>query len=224
MVEKMDEMLTPEMISIVILCLTALTIFNSLLVLITITSLSRAKKRLLGIADKYSKLEEEQASVEQVKQTTSNNVVHLVDVDNKIQFIENRVQVLDNKIVENQNQLNGYESKFKEYDTLFGQAGQMMDKEAFDFKQTIQRIHALEGEFQNLKAFQHTFDQTRDRILDALDVTPVEMSPRKTPSPEQKVFKEEAVISTEPKKNDIEELYKSRMQYHYPQASSIESI
>ncbi|MEJ2704299.1 MAG: hypothetical protein P8Z79_17830 [Sedimentisphaerales bacterium] len=159
----MVEWFTPEMLVIVLIVLTALTVLNSLILLLTIASLSRAKKRLLAVVGKCVKLEAEQTFVQQARQSTSNNVAHLCDVDNKIQFIEHRMDAFDSRIAETQNQLVGFESKLREYDNLLGQAGQMMGKETAGFNQAVQRIRMLEEEFQGLRAFRHTFDETRSR-------------------------------------------------------------
>ena len=212
----MVERFTPEIIAIAIVCLTALTLFTSFAVFKTRSLLSKAQKRLFTVAQKCLELEEELASVQQVRQMTSNNVAHLVEVDDNIRSIERRMDEFDHKIAENQNQLTGYESKLKEYDTLLGQAGQMMGKEASGLKQAIQRIRTLEEEFQDLKAFQRTFEQIRNRILNALGATLAGTHLRNPPSPEQKVFREEAVSPSELAKTDLEDLYKSRLYFYSP--------
>jgi len=240
MVEKIVEMFTPEMIAIAILSLTALTVFTFLMVLITIVSLSRVKKDLLSVAERSAELEEKHAALQQVRQTMSNTVARLTEVDDKIESIERRSDEFDNKIAglaeaadkigsierhlngfdhkiaENRNQLTGHESKLKEHDTLLGQAGQMMGKEAAGFNQAVQRIRILEEEFQGLKVFQRTFEQTRNRILNVLGATPGEMPPRNALTTEQKDPKGETVIQSEGKLPDTEGFDKSRMRYRYP--------
>jgi len=240
MVEKIVEMFTPEMIAIAILSLTALTVFTFLMVLITIASLRRVKKHFLVIVEECVELKEKHAALQQVRQTMSNTVARLTEVDDKIESIERRSDEFDNKIAglaeaadkigsierhlngfdhkiaENRNQLTGHESKLKEHDTLLGQAGQMMGKEAAGFNQAVQRIHILEEEFQGLKVFQHTFEQTRNRILNVLGATPGEMPPRNALTTEQKDPKGETVIQSEGKLPDTEGFDKSRMRYRYP--------
>jgi hypothetical protein len=216
MVEKMVEAFTPEMIAIVIVCLTALTIFHSLLALITLTSLLRAKKRLLNMGKIIHEMDEQHEALRETDEVMSYKLTKLLTAVDKIGSIECQLDGFDQKIAENQRQLTGHVSKLNEHDHVLTQVNQMIGKDTGGLAHAIQEIRRCKEEVQNLRTFQCTFEQIRDRILDALGAMSVNMSPRNTPSPEQKVFKEEAVITTEPRKNDLEELHQSRMHYHYP--------
>jgi hypothetical protein len=166
MIEKMVEMFTSEMITITIVSLTAFILFMFLMLLITIASLSRVKKRLSVMDNKFLELEEQHAS------------------------------------------------KLKEHDTLLGQAGQTMGKEAADFNQMAQRIYVLEEEFQALKAFQSGFEQIRNQIVEAFGATQAKRPSQNTLTTERKAFKEETLIPSEGKLPDKEDLDKYWMHRH----------
>jgi chromosome segregation ATPase len=214
MIEKMVEMFTPEMTAIAIVILTVLTLFTSLMVLMTIVSLSRIKKHLLLIVEKSLELEEKNASLQHVRQMMSDSIARLTEAEYKIESIERRLDEFDKTIAENKTQFSEHASQLKEHDTLLGKAGQMMGKEAAGFNQAVKRIHGLEEEFQSLKMFQRTFEQTRNRILNALGAMPIEASSEGTRITEQKDSKETVVPSDSiiPEAGDFR---KSRMS-HYP--------
>ena len=182
----MVEMFTPEMMAIAIAALVVLNLLTFLTVLIKIVSLSR----MMG-----------------------NTVANLAEAIDRVESIERRLDGFGDEIAGNQNRLEGHGSKLNEHDTLLAQAGQMMGKEAAGFNQAIQRIHTLEDDIQGLKAFQRTFEQTRNRILDALGAMSVEIPPPNAQTTEQKDSKEETVIPSEEKILDTEDFHKSRMRH-----------
>ena len=217
----MVDMFTPEVIAIVITALAALTLLTFLMLLIYIISQSKIKKRLLITEEKLLALEEKQAALRQDRQRVNsavtnfaeaaqrtgsieqrldeieNNNVRFAEATDKIESIDRRLNECDKSIAKSHHQLAGHESKLKEHDTLFGQTGELMGKKAAGFNQAVQRIRILEEEFQGLKVFQRTFEQTRNRILNVLGGVPVETSPQNTPTTEQKDSKEETVIPPE---------------------------
>jgi chromosome segregation ATPase len=224
-------------IAIVIVSLAALTLFTFLMVLVTIASLSRAKKHLFVVAEENSELREKHAAFEHVKHSVSNAIARLAEIDDKIETIERRsdewdskilslaetadkiesirrrLNDCDSKIAESQNHLAEHKSKLNEHDTLLAQAGQMMGRESSDFNQTIQRVRLLEQDFQNLKGFQRTFEQTRDRILNALSAIPVRMPSQNTLTTEQKDIRRETVTPSEERQPDTEDF---RFKTRYP--------
>lgn len=128
----------------------------------------------------------------------------------KIGSMEYHLDGLNHKIAEHQNQLIKLTSKLNEHDTLLAQAGQMIGKDAAGFARAIQQIHTFKEEFQNLKTFQSTFEQIRNRLLDILGAMQVKMPAQDTLASERKAFKEEALIPSEEKQTDPEDLYQSR--------------
>jgi chromosome segregation ATPase len=238
---KIFEIITPEMVSFATVVLAMFTLFLLLMVLITIASLSRVKRRLLGMGEKLLELERKHTSLQQNSQMMSTHTASLSEAADKIESLEPRLKSLDNqiaglaqtadkltsidqrldgidqRIAQSQDQLTGHESKLNEHDTIIGQTGQLMGKNATVFSQAIQRIRTLEQEFQGLKVFQRTFEQIRHRILNALDAMPTETTerPQNMPTPEQKVFKEETDTPSGEKPTDLEDYYKSRT-HRYP--------
>lgn len=205
----MVERITPEiMVTMAIASLAALTF---LMVLMALASLSRVKRRLLHLGEKLLEVENQQAALQQVKQMMSNNIAGQAEATDKITSIERRLDGFEGRIAENRNQLTGHVSKLNEYDNLLGQTGQLMGKNAAGFNQAIQRIHTLEDDFQGIKAFQRTFEQTRNRILDALGAAPAKMLTHNPLPAERDPFKEEALISSEAERPDAENL-----RYRYP--------
>jgi chromosome segregation ATPase len=235
----MAEMTTPEIITIAIASLAALTF---LMLLITIASLSRVKKHLLAIAGRSIELEERHEALRQSSHKIASNsttglaeaadkitsielrldgfddrilesqkIGNSTEVAQKIASIELRLDGFDNKIAESRNQLTGHESKLNEHDTLLGQAGQMIGKNALGFTQTIQRIQTLEDKVQDLKAFQSTFEQTRNRILDALGAKQAKIPAHNTLTVERKAPEQEAPIPSEERAPNTEGFHKSRL-------------
>lgn len=237
MVDKIVQTFTPEMTAIVIASFAALTVFTFLIVLITIASLSKAKKRLFIVIKETSELLEKQAAFDQVKQTSNLNGLRLTEVENKIESIERRSDESDGKIAglagaadkiesigrrlqewgskmaESQNQLAELKSRVNEHGTLLAQAGQLMGKETADFKQAVQQMRSLEQEFQTFKGFQRTFEWTRDQIVNALRATPVRIPIQNPSTPEQYDLSKKAVIPSEEKRPDTEESDRFRSRY-----------
>ena len=141
-------------------------------------------------------------------------MVRLDVVPEKITSIERRLDELDNSITECQNQLMDHASKMNEHGTLLGQAGQFIGKKAADFTRAIERMHILEGKFQDLKTFQDNFEQIRKRLVEALGAPPEKMHAQSTLTTEQQDLKEETAIPSDAKISDTKDFHKSRM--HYP--------
>lgn len=207
----MVERITPEMMTIAIAALAALTLLTFLMVLMTMSSLSRVKKRLLVIGKKALELEEQHEVVQQAGQKMSSHTAGLAEAADRIGSIERHLKGIDNVIAESQNQLIGHESRLNEHDALLGQDGRIRGKEATGFTQTIRQKYPLEEKFQDLSVFQHTFEQTRNRILDALDAMQAEMPPQSMRSPERKAFKEKTLFPSDEKRTAAEDFYQPRL-------------
>ena len=206
---QMFEGFTPgTLIAIAIASLTALTFF---LVLIAFGSLSRIKKRFLRLGEKVLEFENRQREFQQVKHMTGSNKTSLTETYEKINSLESCLNQLESKIAETQNKLTEYASKLSDYERLIAQAGQGLGKDAANFKQAIQRVHTLEEEFQALKAFQHTFEQIRHRILDAFDTKTAGMWTDDSVAAQPDRFREEA-----PMPPDIRRTDRENPQYRYP--------
>ena len=124
---KMAELITPEMITIAIASLAVLTF---LMLLITIASLSRVKKRLLIMGAKSFNLEDKQ---------------RLLNAVDKVASFESRLDRFDSIIEENQNQLNRYELKLNDHAGMFAKIGQMMSKNMADITEAASKITSLES-------------------------------------------------------------------------------
>ena len=206
------ETIKPEMVAIITVVLVAGMLLTLMMVLITIASLSRAKKRLYIMSKRLHELEEKHASLKASTQTMGEQATGLVETVEKVASLESRLDECDKRTAENQHQIEGYVSKMIEHDTILGQAGQLLGKNAASFNQAIQRICTLEEEFQGLKAFRYTFEQIRNHILDALGARPAKM-PQNTTGQEQ--FKYESRAPSEEEMRDRNDFYKSQTQ-RYP--------
>lgn len=117
MIEKLTEILTPEVIAVTLAALAALTIVTFLMLLIKIVSLSRVKKRLLNITDKSLALEQTQAMFRQDTQRVNDTIANFVQMPDKIELIEHRLDELGQKIAESQNLLASLESALQGHES-----------------------------------------------------------------------------------------------------------
>ena len=205
----MIEGITLEVMSII--AIASLAALTFLMVLMTMSSLSKVKKRLLVIGKKALELEENHAVVQQAGQKISSNTAGLTEAADRIGSIERHLEGLDNVIAESQNQIMGHESRLNEHDALLGRDGRIRGKKAMGFTQTIRQKQPLEEKYQDLNVFQHTFEQTRNRILDALDAMQAEMPPQSMRDTERKAFKEQTLFPSEEKRTTAEDFYQSRL-------------
>jgi chromosome segregation ATPase len=128
----MPEFITPEMITIAIASLAALTF---LLVLITIASLSRVKKRFSSIEIKSLELDEKH---------------RLLEAADKITSFESKMDKLEELITESQNQLAGHESKLNDHAATFGKVSQMTDQHLAGFTKAADKITLIESRLDRL--------------------------------------------------------------------------
>ncbi len=123
----MAEMITPEMVTIAIASLAALTF---LLLLITIVSLSRVKKRLSAIKAQSLELDEKS---------------RLLDAADKIVSFESRLDTFENVVSESQNQLTGHESKINDHAEMFGKVSQMAGQHVAGLAEAADKITSIES-------------------------------------------------------------------------------
>lgn len=139
----MPDTITPEMMTIAIASLATLTF---LLILITIASLSRVKKRLLSTESKSLELEEKD---------------RLLDTADKITFFESRLDMFENTISESQNQLMDYELKLKEYAAMYGKASQMTDQQLDSLTKAIDKVTSIES---RLDGFDNKISESQNQL------------------------------------------------------------
>lgn len=172
-----------------------------------------ASNSTTGLAEAAEKI----ASVElrldglDVRIAESQKIGNSTEIAEKTAAIERQLDALGNKIAASRNLLTGHESKLNEHDTLLGQAGQMMGKNALTFTQMIQRIQALEDRDQDIKAFQSTFEQIRNRILDAFGAKQAGLPARNTLTVERKALGQETPTPSERKVADTDDFHRSRL-------------
>ena len=235
----MAEMITPEIMAIAIAFLAVLTFLMLVITIASLSRVKKhllavagrtvelgerhealrksshkiASNSTTGLAEAADKITSIELRLDGFddKIVESQKIASSTEIAEKIASIERRLDGFDNKIAASRNQLTGHESKLNEHETLLGQAGQMMGKNALGFTQTIQRIHALEDKVQDLKAFQSTFEQTRNRILDALGAKQAKIPAQNTLTTERKAPKQEVPIPSEERVADTEDFHRPRM-------------
>ena len=157
MLEKMVEILTPEIMAIAITSLAAITLLTLFILFIKTLSLSKTKKRLSVMGDELIALKKCCASLQQNNQTINTLTVRLDEAADKIAAIEPRLNNLEHQISSFTERAEKIVSILKEYDTPLGEVGQMVGKEATAFNRAVQLIQNVEEKFQDLQAFQRTF-------------------------------------------------------------------
>ena len=151
------------------------------------------------------------AALESRLNDLENQVPALAGGSEKIPALERGLTKADERIAESQKQLAGHASKLNDHAKLLGQAGQMIGQGTASLNQAVQRLHVLED---NLKVFQHTFERTRNRILNVIGAMLVEMPSENTLTAEQENTKEQTVTSSEPRVLNTEDFRESRMHLH----------
>jgi chromosome segregation ATPase len=211
----MFERITPEIMTLAIVALAALALFTFLMVLISIISLSRIKRRLFAIGKTIRGVEEQHEALRQTDEMISYKITNLLKAVDRIESIERKLDELDRKIAENQRQLTGHLSKLNEHDNVLTHVGQVIGEDTSGFAQAVQKIHTFNEQVQNLEKFQSTFEQVRGRILDVLSAMQVKMPTQDNRIPQRKALRDNTLIPSENTRTDIEDIYQSST-YRYP--------
>ncbi|MBN2316173.1 MAG: hypothetical protein JXM79_19760 [Sedimentisphaerales bacterium] len=134
------------MIAVTLVVLAVLTIVTFLMLLIKTVSLSRVKKRLLNITDKFLALEQTQSIFRQDTQRVSETIANFIQIPDTMELIEHRLDELGQKIAESQNLLASLESALQGHETAL----QGHETALQGHKSTLQRIESILKEHESV--------------------------------------------------------------------------